>query len=84
MKRRRGAGAITDTFRRRARLFADHALWSGTGMFRWTTSSRRQITAGGAVTLRLALWAIPFSFRYQLARRATDDNGTVHLVTLGP
>ena len=43
----------------------------------------RHLAGGGALTLRLALWEIPFNFQYQVARRATDDHGVSQLVTLG-
>jgi Tol biopolymer transport system component len=39
--------------------------------------------AGGAVTLRCAVWVVPLSLQYQLARRFTDDQALVHLVVLG-
>ena len=43
----------------------------------------RHMALGGALTLNVALWVIPFNFQYQVARRTTDDHGLVHLVTLG-
>ena len=39
--------------------------------------------AGGALTLRCAVWAVPLNVQYQLARRFTDDQALVHLVVLG-
>jgi hypothetical protein len=38
--------------------------------------------AGGAFTLRMALWAVPFGVMYQVARRFSDDQGVVHVVAL--
>jgi hypothetical protein len=43
----------------------------------------RHAVAGGALTLRTALWMLGFDVRYQVARRLTDDRALVHLVTLG-
>ena len=43
----------------------------------------RHTAAGGALTLRLAMWVVPFAVQYQLARRFTDDQALVHLVVLG-
>jgi hypothetical protein len=43
----------------------------------------RHTAAGGALTLRAAMWVVPISLQYQLARRFTDDQALVHLVVLG-
>jgi hypothetical protein len=43
----------------------------------------RHTAAGGALTLRLAMWVVPIAVQYQLARRFTDDQALVHLVVLG-
>jgi hypothetical protein len=47
-------------------------------------SGNRHLAAGGALTLRFAIWVIPIGLQYQLARRLTDDQGLVHLILLGP
>jgi hypothetical protein len=46
-------------------------------------SDDRHLALGGALTLQLALWQVPFDFQYQVARRTTDDRGLVQLVMLG-
>ena len=46
-------------------------------------SNGRHSAAGGSLTLFTALWVVPISLRYQLARRFTDDQALVHLVQLG-
>jgi hypothetical protein len=43
----------------------------------------RHLAAGAAVSLKVALWVVPLVLRYQVARRLTDDKGTVQLITLG-
>ncbi len=47
-------------------------------------SGDRHEAVGGALQLRFALWVVPLTLQYQLARRLTDDDAFVHLVTLGP
>ena len=47
-------------------------------------SGDRHEAVGGALQLRFALWIVPLTLQYQLARRLTDDDALVHLVTLGP
>ncbi len=44
---------------------------------------RRKIAAGGSMSLLWNIGAFPFFFRYQLARRFTDDNAWVHSITMG-
>lgn len=39
--------------------------------------------AGGAATLRLTLFRVPLSLRYQVSRRLSDDDGTLQLLSLG-
>ena len=39
--------------------------------------------AGGSLTLFAAMWVVPISVRYQIARRFTDDQAVVHLIQLG-
>ena len=46
-------------------------------------SGARHTAAGGSLALRCALWVLPISVQYQLARRFTDDQALVHLVVLG-
>ena len=46
-------------------------------------SGARHTAAGGALTLRCAIWVVPIAVQYQLARRFTDDQALVHLVVLG-
>ena len=43
----------------------------------------RHSAAGGALTLIAAMWVVPISLRYQIARRFTDDQALVHLIQLG-
>jgi hypothetical protein len=40
------------------------------------------VAGGGAVTLAMALWEIPLSLTYQLARRVEDDHALVQIVAL--
>jgi hypothetical protein len=40
------------------------------------------VVGGTAVTLEMALWRIPFSLTYQLARRVEDDQALVQIVAL--
>lgn len=37
---------------------------------------------GGALTLELALWRVPFSVRYQIARRLEDDHALAQIVAV--
>jgi hypothetical protein len=43
----------------------------------------RHTAAGGAVTLFAAMWVVPITLRYQIARRFTDDQALVQLLQLG-
>ena len=43
----------------------------------------RHSAAGGSLTLFAAMWVVPISLRYQIARRFTDDQALVHLIQLG-
>jgi hypothetical protein len=45
--------------------------------------AHKHLAAGAAAALDLSLWVIPMRLRYQLARRFTDDEALVHLLTLG-
>lgn len=45
---------------------------------------RDHAAAGGALSLRLALFRVPLLVQYQLARRLRDDDALTHLVSLGP
>jgi hypothetical protein len=37
---------------------------------------------GGAVTFELALWRVPFSVRYQIARRIEDDHALAQILAV--
>jgi hypothetical protein len=47
------------------------------------TSGDKHTAAGGSLSLRLALWTVPITVQYQLARRFTDDQAYVQLVQIG-
>ena len=36
---------------------------------------------GAAVVLQLAMWRLPFSLGYQVARRATDDHALAQIIS---
>jgi hypothetical protein len=40
------------------------------------------VAAGAALGVQFALWVVPLTLRYQLARRLTDDQALVHLLML--
>jgi hypothetical protein len=44
---------------------------------------RLHAAAGGSLSLRLAVWILPFSLRYQIAQRLTDDEALVQEIGLG-
>lgn len=44
---------------------------------------RRHLAVGGSVSVAAAVWLLPVSVRYQLARRLTDDDALVHSIQLG-
>jgi hypothetical protein len=46
-------------------------------------SGGRHSAAGGSLALNFAVWVIPMTLQYQIARRFTDDQALVHLVQLG-
>jgi hypothetical protein len=39
--------------------------------------------AGASLDVNFSLWLLPFQLRYQIARRLTDDEATVHTILLG-
>jgi hypothetical protein len=45
--------------------------------------SGRHAAAGGSLSLFSAMWVVPITVRYQVARRFTDDHAVVHLLQLG-
>jgi hypothetical protein len=47
-----------------------------------TGEGERHLSVGASLTIQLALWVVPLAPRYQLARRLTDDQALVHLVTV--
>ena len=48
------------------------------------TDIKAHFAVGGAATFKLVLFRVPLSLRYQLSRRLTDDDGVLHLLTVGP
>jgi hypothetical protein len=46
-------------------------------------AGHNHVVGGAAVTLAMALWRIPLSLTYQLARRLEDDDALVQIVALG-
>jgi hypothetical protein len=47
------------------------------------SANGRHQAAGGALTLGIVIWQIPFGVTYQLARRLTDDHAIAQFVSLG-
>jgi hypothetical protein len=47
------------------------------------SSDSRHLVVGGSLSADFSLWVLGLSLRYQLARRVTDDQALVHLITLG-
>lgn len=45
-------------------------------------SEREKYAAGASLDLAVAIWFVPFSVRYQIAKRFTDDEAIVHAVTI--
>ena len=45
--------------------------------------THNRVALGGALTVRTALWVIPLSIQYQLARRLSDDHALTTVITLG-
>lgn len=45
--------------------------------------SHNHLAVGASAALAMSVWLLPVQLRYQLARRMTDDEALVHLLTIG-
>ena len=56
------------------------SLISGLG---WQPTVGKHVAVGASLALECALWIVPATVQYQIARRTTDDQAVVHLIMVG-